>query len=205
MVMTVTYRPSRSDVAGMWAFIVAGAVIAVWAIVASVLRIIHVAPNRDVRVPAVFAGTAAEAPIGAGGATVEVALDRADLIVPALPGASLAALIIQQVLAAATIVIVVLCLILLCWAVMRGRVFGRRNTVLVTVAGVTGLIGFAAVPFLGNMAANGAFARVSEGDFNNVVMSVDPLPFLFLAFVSAMAGVVFALGDRLRRDTEGLV
>lgn len=205
--MQTSTAPSitRADAVGLWLFMAAGAVIAAWGIAASVLRIIEVAPNTDVSVLAEFAGTPAEAPIGPDGSSVQVALDQAALTVPSLPGASWAALIIQQVIAAATIGIVVVCLLLLCWAVMRNQVFSRRNTALVAVAGITGTIGFAAVPFFGNMAANGAFARLSDGDFENVVMSVDLMPLFFLAFIAAMAATVFTVGDRLRRDSEGLV
>ncbi|WP_067882409.1 hypothetical protein [Agromyces aureus] len=202
---TQQYRPSRGDVAGMWTFLGAGAVIAVWAVVAAVLRIIEVLPNRDVQVPAEFAGTVAEAPIGPDGAGVPVVLDRASITAETLPALSVASLVIEQVIAAATVVVVVVCLVLLSWSVMRGRVFSRRNTRLVTIAGFTGLIGYAAVPFFANMAANGAFAEISGRAFDNVVMAVDLAPLLLLAFISALATVVFSIGDRLQRDTEGLV
>lgn len=196
---------SRSDAVAIWMFMLLGAIIAVSAVIAAVLRIIEVAPNHDVAVAAVFAGTVAEAPIGPGGASMPVELEQATVTVAALPWASWASLIIQQLVAATTTVVVVVCLLLLCWSVLRDRVFSRRNTALVVTAGITGTIGFAAVPFFGNMAANGAFARLSDGDFENVVMSVEPLPFLLLAFVAAMAAAVFTVGDRLQRDTEGLV
>lgn len=202
---TQQYRPSRADLVGMWAFLVAGAAIAAWAVVAAVLRIIEVLPNRDVQVPAEFVGTVAEAPIGPDGASLPVVLDRAAVTAESLPALSLASLVIEQVIAATSVVVVVACLVALSWSVMRGRVFSRRNTRLVTIAGFTGLLGYAAVPFFGNMAANGAFAEVSERTFDNVVMSVELAPFLLLAFVAALATVVFSIGDRMRRDTEGLV
>jgi hypothetical protein len=205
MQTTATPSISRADAVSLWLFMIAGVVIAAWGIAAAALRIIEVVPNRDVDVAAEFVGTPAEAPIGPGGSLLPVELERAIVTVPALPGASWASLIIQQLVAATTIAVVVACLLLLCWAVMRNQVFSRRNTALVAVAGITGTIGFAAVPFFGNVAANGAFNRLSSGDFNNVVMSVDLMPLFFLAFVAAMAATVFTIGDRLRRDTEGLV
>ncbi|KRC60887.1 hypothetical protein ASE14_07955 [Agromyces sp. Root81] len=202
---TNTYRPSRTDIVGMWAFLGAGVVIAGGAVAAAVLRIIEVLPNQDVQVAARFSDTVAEAPIGPDGAALPVILDRAMITAESLPAASLVALVIEQVVAALTIVVVVTCLVLLSRSVMRGQVFSRRNTRLVTTAGFTGLIGFAAAPFFGNMAANGAFATLSDGTFDNVVMSVELTPLILIAFVAAMAGVVFAIGDRLQRDTEGLV
>ena len=202
---TPLYRPSRGDLAAMWMFLAAGAAIAVGAVVSAVLRIIEVLPNRDVQVAAEFAGTVAEAPIGPGGAPLPVILDRATITAEALPTLSLVALVAEPVVAAATVIVVVTCLVMLGWSVTRGIVFSRRNTRLVTIAGFTGLLGYAAVPFLANMAANGAFAEVSDRTFDNVVIAVDLAPFFLLAFIAALAAVVFSIGERLQRDTEGLV
>ena len=55
------------------------------------------------------------------------------------------------------------------------------------------------------MAANGAFAVLSERTFDNVILSVDPFALILAAFVAALLGTVFAVGERLQRDTEGLV
>jgi hypothetical protein len=202
---TPLYRPSKGDVVSMWAFLAAGAAIAVWAVVSAVLRIIEVLPNRDVQLAADFAGTVAQAPIGPDGAPLPVVLDRAIITAETLPTLSLVALVAEPVAAATTVVVVITCLVLLGWSVTRGVVFSRRNTRLVTTAGFTGLVGYAVVPFFANMAANGAFAEVSDQTFDNVVIAVDLAPFLLLAFIAALAGVVFSIGERMRRDTEGLV
>lgn len=202
---TPLYRPTKGDIISMWAFLAAGVAIAVGAVVSAVLRIIEVLPNRDVQLAADFAGTVAQAPIGPDGATLPVVLDRAMITAETLPVVSFVAVVAEPVAAAATVVVVITCLVALGWSVTRGEVFSRRNTRLVTTAGFTGLFGYAAVPFLANMAANGAFAEVSDQTFDNVVIAVDLAPFLLLAFIAALAGVVFSIGDRMRRDTEGLV
>lgn len=202
---TPLYRPSRGDIAAMWTFLAAGAVIAAVAVVSAVLRIIEVLPNRDVEVLAEFSGTVAEAPIGPGGAPLPVILDRASITAETLPTFSLVSLVAEQVVGAITVIVVITCLVMLARSVMRGEVFSRRSTRLVTTAGFTGLFGYAAVPFLGNMAANGAFAEISDRTFNNVVMAVELAPFLLLAFIAALASVVFSIGEKMRRDTEGLV
>lgn len=196
---------SRGDTIGMLVFMLAGITIAVSWITASVIRIIEVLPNHDVALPATFAGTRAEAPIGPDGASVSVILDTATIIAPSLPVASLVSLIIQQVIGALAVTIFIACLLILSRNIIRGQIFSRRNTVLVTVAGFVGIGGFVAVPFFGNMAANGAFARLSDGDFENVIMSVDVFTFIFLGFIVALAATVFSVGERIQRDTEGLV
>ncbi len=196
---------SRGDAIAMGAFMLAGAVIAVATVIASVVRVIEVLPGREVAVFAEFAGTSAEAPIGPGGALVPVVLDTAYVTAPELPGVAVAALVIGQVVLALTVVGVVGCLLVLAWNILRGRMFGKANTLLVATAGMTAVIGYALVPFFGNMGANAAFAAVSDQTFDNVVMSVDLFPLLLLVFVGALATTTFTVGARLQRDTEGLV
>lgn len=204
-----TLAPARtikwSDALGLWIFMVAGIGIAVSATWSAVGRIIEVLPNRDVRVVAEFAGTTADAPIGVDGALLPVELERAVITAPSLPVASLWALVIQQVVFASAVVIVVACLVWLAWNLSRDAVFSRTNTVLVVTASFVGLVGYFAVPFFGNMAANGAFAVLSDRTFDNVVMSVELFPIILLAFVAALLSTVFVVGDRLRRETEGLI
>jgi hypothetical protein len=195
----------RSDAVGLWIFIAAGVGIAIWTVWSAVTRIFVVLPNGNVSVLAEFIGTHAEAPIGVDGAPVMVELDRAIITAPELPVASLWALVIQQVVFVAAVLAVVSCLVLLAHNVSRDRVFGRTNTVLVTTAGFTGLLGYFAVPFFGNMAANGAFAVLSDRTFDNAILSVDPFALILGAFVAALLSTVFAVGERLQRETEGLV
>lgn len=194
-----------ADAVSLWLFAAAGAVIAAWVTSSAVGRIIEVLPNRDVAVLATFAGTPAEAPIGPDGAPVTVALDQAVLTVPALPAASQWAIVIQQLVLMVAVIVGVAALVWLIRNVARGVVFCRTNTVLVATAGFVGLGGFVAVPFLGNMAANGGFAVLSERTFDNVIMSVDPFALVLWAFAVALLGTVFSIGERLQRDTEGLV
>lgn len=200
-----TYKQSRGDTFGLYTFMIAGVAIAAVTTWAAVARIIEVLPNRDVTVFADFSGTIASAPIGPNGAPVDVELDTALITAESLPGASVAALVIQQIVLALTVIVVAGCLVWLCRNIVRGQVFSRTNTVLVTTAGFTALAGFALTPFFGNMGANGAFARLSDRTFNNVILAVDPFQLIMVAFVVALASTVFVVGDRMRRDTEGLV
>lgn len=196
---------SKGDRSALMILMAAGAALAVGAVVAAILRIVDALSGGTLEVPAEFAGTPALAPIGPDGADVPVALDTATLTVADLPAASVGAIVIQQVLMVAMVVTVVVCLLLLARGVLRDRVFSQANTRLVTIAGLTALLGAAAYPFFGNMAANGAFAAISEGTFDNVLMSFDISSLLMLGFVAALASTVFTVGDRLQRETEGLV
>lgn len=200
-----SYTIKRSDAVGLWIFMVAGAAIALWTGIAAFQRIMEVLPNTDVAVLGQFAGTVGSAPIGVDGSPVDVVLEQAMLTVPALPLAALWAIVIQQIVVVITVLTVVVALVWLGRNVTRSIVFSRTNTVLVSTAGIVGLIGYAAVPFLGNMAANGAFAVLSERTFDNVIISVEPFSLMLLAFVAALMSTVFAIGERLQRDTDGLV
>ncbi|MCR2784741.1 MULTISPECIES: hypothetical protein [unclassified Microbacterium] len=204
---TASTRPvvSKGDRWALMALMIAGLALAVGSVIAAVVRIVEVLSGRAIEVFAEFAGTPALAPIGVDGADVPVGLDTAVLTVDNLPAASVGAIVIQQVLMVLTVVTVVACLLLLARGVLRERVFSRVNTRLVTVAGITALLGAAVYPFFGNMAANGAFAALSERTFDNVLMTVDLSTLLMLAFVAGLASTVFAVGDRLQRETEGLV
>lgn len=196
---------SRWDAASMAVFMAIGAAFAVFTVVQSVARIVDVLSGETVRVFAQFAGTMADAPIGPDGAPVAVELDTAYLIAPELPIASIAALVLEPVVVAASVVTVVTCLLLLTWNVLHGRMFSKTNTRLVGTAGVVAFLGVALAPFFANMGANGAFAWISERTFDNVILAAE-LPQLFIvAFVGALAATTFTVGDRLQRDTEGLV
>ncbi len=197
--------PSRGDRIGIAVFIGVGAVIAAVSVIAAAIRIVEVLGSRTVSVLGEFLGTPAQAPIGPGGAMVEVLLDRAVLTTEELPIASLVALILQQVIVAASIVVGVTCLVLLSLSILRGVIFTRRTSRLVLIASIAALVGVAADPIFGNMAANGAFAAISDGEFNNVIMTLDAFPYVLGAFVVAIVGTVFSVGERLQRDTAGLV
>jgi hypothetical protein len=195
---------SRADRLAMWFFIIVGAALVGWTAYAGVAHLVD-AVNGRIDVPAEFAGTRAEAPIGPDGAMRDVELQSALLRPEALSVAGMGALVIEVLLSIASNVVVVGCLIAVTISVMRGRVFSKRNTRLVAAAGFAWLAGIAGVPFFGNMVANDAFRSISEGTFDNVVMSVELSSFFLAAFVVAMATTVFTVGDRLQRETDLLV
>lgn len=197
---------SRGDTIGFTLFLIGGVAIAVSAVVQTIIDLASVLPNRDITLLAPFVATEAQAPLGPGGSPVAVQLDSASVTVASLQPASLAALVISHVLFAVAMVTVVALLLVLCFGILRGRIFSRAHTVLVTTAGLVALAGMYLVPFFHNMAVNGALARVSDGTYDRAVVgTVDVFTIFAVAFVVALAGTVFAVGDRLQRDTEGLV
>jgi hypothetical protein len=57
---------------------------------------------------------------------------------------------------------------------------------------------------LTNMTVNGALSAVSDYTYDGVVFSTDFVP-LFGVLALAAIGAAFQIGERLQRDTEGLV
>ncbi len=203
-------RPShvltRSDTVGFVLFLIGGIAIAVAAIVQTVLALGPALRNNGVRLSAGFAGTPVEAPIGPNGSPVLVDLDVATIDAPSLQPAAQGALIISHLLFALAVVSVVVLLLILCFGILRGRIFCRRHTTLVVSAGLVSIVGMCGVPFFANMAANGAIALISDYTYRRAATdSADLIPIFAVAFLVALAGTVFAVGDRLQRDTEGLV
>lgn len=204
---------SRGDIGALIGFCVSGFVIAAYITVFSVMRIIELADGFNVPVLVEFAGDRppVDLPLGTGG-SIPVGVDSATITAPQLPAIAAVPGIIGQVLQIITIVVVIGCLILLARSTIGGRVFSRGHTALVATAGITGLVGFAAIRFFDNMLANATVAHVTDNTIDNAVISVEPFTFILGAFVIALITTVFSIGDRLQRDnaeleddTKGLV
>jgi hypothetical protein len=195
---------TRGDRSALIGFCVAGLAIAAYFVVFSTLRIIELARGTDVPVLVEFMDAPVQIPLTTGD-SVTAGLDRATLTASSLPPIATAAGIIGQVVQILTIVAVIGCLILLARGILSGRVFSRRSTVLVMAAGITGLVGFAAVQFFDNMLANATVAAVTDNGIDNAVISVEPFTFILAAFIIAVIGTAFVIGEKLQRETEGLV
>ena len=206
MTSTKNRTLSRGDTGAMIGFCIAGVLIAAYITVYSIIRIIELARGTDVPVLVEFAGpaTSVDVALSTGGG-IAVDLDSATITAAQLPAIASVPGIIGQVLQIVTIIVVIGCLILLARRTLDGRVFSRRSTALVATAGMTGLLGFAAVRFFDNMLANATVAAVTDNGLDNAVISVEPFTFILAAFVIALITTVFSIGDRLQRDTEGLV
>lgn len=206
MTSTKNRTISRGDRGALVGFCISGALIAAYITVFSIIRIIDLARGVDVDVLVEFVGsvTSVDLPLSTGG-SVAVGLDSATITAAQLPAIASVPGIIGQVVQVITIIVVIGCLILLARSTLSGRVFSRRNTALVATAGITGLVGFATVRFFDNMLANAAIAHVTDNGLDNAVISVEPFTFILAAFVIALITTVFSIGDRLQRDTDGLV
>lgn len=205
MSTTTEYRPSIADRIGILIFMVAGALLVIWAGFAAVMRVIEVLLGERIPVQVEFIGLDAELPIGPGGADVPVEVESATLAVPQLSSVGLFVGAAQPIVYFLTVAVIVVCMLLLSSGSLRGRIFSRRNTVLVTTAGMTALVGLVVSNLFGTMLANDALARISEGDFVGSAASYSPFPYVLGAFAFGIVATAYTVGARIQRDAEGLV
>lgn len=196
---------SRSDAIALALLMLTGAGIASWTLGTAAGRIAELVAGGPVRVRAQLAGTEAVARIEARASELPIEVETAHLLVVDPAMTTVIPLVLGQVLLGLVVLAVVGCLLAIATSIMRGRVFSRANTRLVGVAGAAALLGAWLVPLCSTVGANDAIAQLSADGLDSAVFTVEPLALLSIAFVVAIAVTTFGVGDRLRRDTEGLV
>jgi hypothetical protein len=182
---------------------VLGAAAAVITVVRAVLRILEIAPNRNVPVAAHFE-IPATMPIGPGGSDVDVIADRVILSVSDMPPITLWSLILAEVFYAIAAVAVVLCLCLVIRNIIRGQAFSAGTVGLVGTATLVLGVGWILVWLFTTMGANGGASALAGEPGLNVNAQID---FTFVFALAAMGALTsaFQIGHKLQRDAEGLV
>ncbi len=199
-----TTHLSRSDRLGMYLTIPLAAIgiaITAWT---SVVRLVEVLPGRNVPVLVPFVGETADLPIGPGGAPTEVVVDQATVTVPQPAAATQFALVAEPIVIGLTIIAGIALLAIVCWNLARGRAFGRANVRLVVIGVFVLLAGWFIGSMLTTMTVNGALSAISDHTYEGVIFSTDWVV-LFGILALAAVGAAFQVGERLQRDTEGLV
>jgi hypothetical protein len=197
-------RPTRSDRVDLWTVIVVGAIVAVGAIGFAITRVAGILPNSGVEVLAPFVDTTASLPIGPSGTDVIVEVDQGVLTVSGLPGMVVTSLILAVVVELVMTLAIVACAGLLCWNLMRGRAFSRTNTRLVIGSAIVLVAGTALGGFFQTMGINGALATIGDQSYDSLVASGSLVPY-FIATGLAVVALAFKAGERMQRDTVGLV
>ncbi|MFD1861115.1 DUF2975 domain-containing protein [Aeromicrobium camelliae] len=196
------FEVSRSD---LWTVLVIGGVIVVSTLVSLVSRLIEIVPNRDVPVSVDLMGEQLELPVGPGGDAVTGEVSTATIHVSDLPVATYVSALGAAVVPAITTVAVIVCVMVLCRNLMAGRFFSRTNTRLVTSVALLIAFGWLISFIFSTMASNGALALVADRALlDSVQFRVDWVAVLAAMGVGALASA-FHAGERMQRDTEGLV
>lgn len=202
--MNETRMPPRSDRIAMYITVVIGALGIVLTATRAITRLIEVAPGRDIPVLVPFVDETAALPIGPDGAAVEVAVDQAVVTVPQPAPATLFALWAEPIVFALAIIAGIVVGALFCLRLARGRAFERGTARLVFIGASILAAGWFVGAMLTNMTVNGALSAVSDYTYDGITFSVDVVPVFGLLALGAI-GAAFQIGERLQRDTEGLV
>ncbi|BDI23955.1 hypothetical protein [Herbiconiux sp. L3-i23] len=193
-------RPfSRSDVV---ATATLGAIVAVWTIVDLVVSLTSILSNRDVPIRVWVDDASAALPLPTGSA--EITLTSGVAEVSDMPPFILGVVASSAVVRAAAILAVTALVLILCRNLARGKVFSSGNTALVTGIAVAIAVGWFLTSLFAQMASNSAVNVLTDKAYSSAQAPVEWTPYL-AAFAVTVVAVAFRAGERLQRDTEGLV
>ncbi|MFP5359391.1 MAG: hypothetical protein ACLGHM_02680 [Actinomycetes bacterium] len=202
--MTDTPQLDRPDRVGMYVSIAIVALAAVLAIVSAVGRLVEVGDGTDVPVTVPLTGETAALPLGPNGAAVEAVVQTATVTVPQPAPATLFALYAEPVWLALMVIVGVAFAAAFFLRLARGLAFERGTSRLVYVAAGVLLVGWFVGGVLTNMTVHGALSAVSDYTYDSISFEVSLVPFFVYLVVGAFAAAL-QIGERLQRDTEGLV
>ena len=200
---TTTRTPSAWDRGALWGTILIGVVAAGWTLVTAVLRIIEIAPNRDVPVPASFADTETGLAVGDDGGTITVIADRVTVFANDMAPITVFSLIAATVIGAIATVVVIGAVCILTREIIRGQSFSTRAVGAVGIAVITALIGWIGHWLFSTMGTNGALAALDAFEASTQT-PVGPT-FLFGVAPLGALSAAWVIGGRIQRETEGLV
>ncbi|RLV55697.1 DUF2975 domain-containing protein [Aeromicrobium phragmitis] len=196
------FGASRSD---LWAVLIVGGVIVVSTLVGLVVRLVEIVPNRDVPVTVQLMGERLALPLGPNGEPLSGEVSTATIQVSDMPVATYVSALGAAIVPALATIGVVVCVMVLCRNLMAGRFFSRANTRLVSAVSVLIALGWLISFLFSTMASNGALALVADRELlESVQFRVDWVAVLAAMGVGALASA-FHAGERMQRDTEGLV
>lgn len=191
--------------ADLWSVLVVGAVVVVASVVRLVADLARLLPNQDVPVDVLLTGASVDLPIGPGGALVPATVDAAAVQVSDMPVATFASALGAAAVPPLATIAVTVCVLLLCRRMLSGQFFSRTSTRLITATSLLIAGGWALHLGFTVMATNGVLALVADPAVADQVRT----PVSWTAILAAMAvgalAAAFGAGERMQRDTAGLV
>jgi hypothetical protein len=170
----------------------------------TVMRLAEVAPGHDIPVLVTLSDEQAALPLGPDGAAMTVDVETATVVVTDPAPATLFALwgqpIAQLLVIAASMAIAAAFMVRLA----RGRAFERGTARLAYAGGAVIVGGWFVDTVLTAIATNGALAAVSDQTYESMLFEISLGPVLAVLIIAAV-GVALQIGERLQRETEGLV
>lgn len=185
-----------------WVFV---AIAALTIIVDSATTLLSAIRNNQVNVPVSFDWSAAQVPFGEGGADVAALVSTGALTVAELPIAAQVSLVVAQVLRIGSAVSFMVVLYKLFGKISKGEVFTKKTISLVDALTGTAVVFTGVALFFSNMAANSAFAQVSNYTIDNPVPSNAIFTMFAVLLVGGTLSLFFRVGKNLADQSEGLV
>lgn len=152
-------------------------------------------------------GEVVRAPLGPAGADVTATAGSVVVEVPHLAGVARAAALVEAVALPAAYGVTAVCLALFCRRIVRGVTFTAATTRLVVVALVAVLTAWLAQVGASTVVGSAARTALGGGDAETGTVFVAAFPPGLLLVAIALGAVAGAMrvGERVQRETEGLV
>lgn len=198
------YTPATADRVSLGALMGIGVLIGIERAIGLVMRIISITGPGPHHAPITPQNLEAAVQLGSGDA-VPAAMTAGTLTVAELSGPEVGLLLAQEILTFIAVATVIVCLVLLARNTLRGTIFQRKNTVLLTWAGIAAAFGYGISQFLGSMASNEVISRLSVGSPAVYATRGDMMPYFLGFFAFGIVTIAYAVGARMQRETEGLV
>lgn len=202
--MDTSRSPDRADRIGMYMSIVLVAIGAGLTIFGAIGRLREVASSSATPVLVPLAGETADLPLGPDGALVQAEVETAVVHVSDPAPATLFALWAQPIWGSVFIIAGLVIAAMFFLRLARGRAFTAGAARLAFIGAGTLLIGWFGSSMLTNMTTNGALSALSDYSYDSVIFEVSFAPALAFLVLGAI-GTALQIGERMQRDTEGLV
>jgi len=197
-------QPDNSDRLGLYLTAGAAAIGIVIAVVSTVSRLLEVAPGHDIPVRIALDAQATLLPLGLNGAPVDATVDAATVLVADPAPATLFALWAQPIVAGLTWSGLLVVAALFCLRLARAQVFSTATARLLYLGGGILTVGYFFDTILSTMTSNGALSAISDGTYEAMAASIDLAPAIGVLVLAAV-GTAVQVGERLQRETAGLV
>ncbi|WP_309067548.1 hypothetical protein [Microbacterium sp.] len=201
-------RPELFAQSDRWSFIALfplSVVIAVSIVLETVQRLGAVIPNVDIPIELPLARDVAALGFTADGGGITAWADSGTVLLSDVTGGVHAALIAEPLIHGAAMLVALATAALFTLNLARGVAFDARNTRLIAICGAALALDLAARFPLDLVVMNHVRAALDQDVFQETATDSGFFLNLFLIFALSAMGVAFAAGERLQRDTEGLV
>ncbi|MEV7972094.1 hypothetical protein [Cellulomonas sp. NPDC089187] len=197
--------------ADLWSVLAVSGIVVVWNLIFLVRGLIPLLGGGEVDVTVLLSGAQVPLPLGQGGSPVEAGVPSAQVAVSDL-GAFMTVWAVGAVVVVPLATITVTLLVAgLSRNFLRGQFFSPRNTWIITAISLVVAVAWALNLMCTRFTSNWALVQIG-GDQGFRTWSQDTIisgPHAWLPIFAAMAigalAAVFRAGERMQRDTEGLV